>query len=81
MAGQVDIICKEFKAISERTFSGSSKFTLKMLIEKHNKLILFFDDIEKLFSLIALMEVVWNTLVGCCLGFICIVVSIVEIFF
>jgi len=48
-----------------------------MLIEKHNKVYAFSENIEKLFSFTALMQVVWNTLVICCLGFIIIIVSII----
>ncbi|XP_011694671.1 PREDICTED: odorant receptor 22c-like [Wasmannia auropunctata] len=44
-----------------------------MLIERHNKIISFSANIEKLISFMALMQVVWNTLVICCLGFIIIV--------
>ncbi|XP_018301825.1 putative odorant receptor 92a [Mycetomoellerius zeteki] len=40
-----------------------------MLIEKHKRIISFSDNMERLFSFIALMQVVWNTLVICCLGF------------
>ncbi|XP_014483815.1 PREDICTED: odorant receptor 13a-like [Dinoponera quadriceps] len=39
-----------------------------MLIEKHNKIISFSKNLEKLFSFMALMQVFWNTLVICSLG-------------
>ncbi|XP_018301870.1 odorant receptor 13a-like [Mycetomoellerius zeteki] len=44
-----------------------------MLIERHNRIISFSKNIEQLFSLIALMQVVWNTLVICSIGFLLIV--------
>ncbi|XP_011694603.1 PREDICTED: odorant receptor 85b-like [Wasmannia auropunctata] len=49
--------------------------SLGMLVERHNRVISFSESIEDLFSFIALMQVVWNTLVICCLGFV-IVISI-----
>ncbi|KAF3054428.1 Odorant receptor 254 [Nylanderia fulva] len=59
VSGQIEIICQEFKNISEKiSLNDSSSLTL-----------------GELFSLVALMQVVWNTLVICCLGFM-IVISI-----
>ncbi|XP_018301271.1 odorant receptor 13a-like [Mycetomoellerius zeteki] len=76
VSGQIDIMCHEFKNISKGSFlHGSYESFFGLLIEKHNKIILFSKNIETLFSFIALMQVVWNTLVICCLGFI-IVISI-----
>ncbi|XP_067206893.1 odorant receptor 4-like [Linepithema humile] len=74
LSGQIDIICHEFKTVSEQiSIYGSSKSTLKRLIKKHNRIILFSDNIEKLFSFIALMQVFWDTLIICCLGIIIII--------
>ncbi|XP_011065042.1 PREDICTED: putative odorant receptor 92a [Acromyrmex echinatior] len=39
-----------------------------MLVERHKRVISFSENMERLFSFIALMQVVWNTLVICCLG-------------
>ncbi|XP_011155659.3 odorant receptor 13a [Solenopsis invicta] len=73
VSGQIDIICDEFKNISKSiTFYGSYT-SFGMLVERHNKIISFSDNIEQLFSFIVLMQVVWNTLVICCLGFIFII--------
>ncbi|KAL0133989.1 hypothetical protein PUN28_001122 [Cardiocondyla obscurior] len=44
-----------------------------MLVERHNKVISFSENIEQLFSFIGLMQVVWNTLLICCLGFVLII--------
>ncbi|KAL0134001.1 hypothetical protein PUN28_001125 [Cardiocondyla obscurior] len=44
-----------------------------MQIKRHNKIILFAENIEKLFSFIALMQVICNTLVICFLGFFFII--------
>ncbi|XP_039310431.1 odorant receptor 13a isoform X2 [Solenopsis invicta] len=74
VSGQIDIICQEFRNISKNAFSyRSSAFNLGMLIERHNKVYAFSENIEKLFSFIALMQVVCKTLVICCLGFIIII--------
>ncbi|KAF3054408.1 Odorant receptor 336 [Nylanderia fulva] len=75
-SGQIEIICQEFKNISEKiSLNDSSSLTLGVLIDRHNKVISFSKNLEELFSLVALMQVVWNTLVICCLGFM-IVISI-----
>ncbi|XP_039310429.1 odorant receptor 13a isoform X4 [Solenopsis invicta] len=70
VGGQIDIICQKFKNTSENTlFSKTSVPSFGMLIERHNRIISASDNIEKLFSFIALMQVLWNTLVICSLGF------------
>ncbi|XP_018364808.1 PREDICTED: odorant receptor 13a-like [Trachymyrmex cornetzi] len=74
ISGQIDIMCHEFRNISKGSLlHGSFESFFGLLIEKHNKIILFSNNIETLFSFIALMQVVWNTLVICCLGFIIII--------
>lgn len=77
MSGQIDIICQGFKNISKSIHSGSSASTLGMLIERHNRVILFSEQIGKLFSFITLMQVAANTLVICCVGFVITIVSII----
>jgi len=76
VSGQIDILCQEFKNLSakflpDKTFTS----TLTILIERHNRIFLFSDKIEELFSFIALMQVIWNTFIICSLGFIIIIVS------
>ncbi|XP_014483200.1 PREDICTED: odorant receptor 22c-like [Dinoponera quadriceps] len=76
VSGQIDIICEGFKTISERiSYYGSSGQTVGMLIERHNKVITFSKNLDKLFSFMALMQVFWNTLAICVLGLL-IVTSI-----
>ncbi|KAL6429661.1 hypothetical protein ACFW04_007527 [Cataglyphis niger] len=70
VSGQIDIICQGFKTISKNIHSGSSASTLGMLIERHNRVILFSEQIGKLFSFITLMQIAANTLVICCIGFV-----------
>nr|XP_012219939.1 PREDICTED: odorant receptor 22c-like [Linepithema humile] len=74
LGGQIDIMCQDFKNINEKiSFRKSSASTIEMLVERHNKIIFLSDNMEKLFSFIALMQVFWNTLVMCCLGIIVII--------
>ena len=76
VSGQIDILCQEFKNISIKVLPHKTSISaLAILIEKHNRIFLFCDKIEKLFSFIALMQVVWNTFIICSLGFIIIIVS------
>ncbi|XP_071644198.1 odorant receptor 13a-like isoform X3 [Temnothorax longispinosus] len=76
VSGQVDIICEEFRNISRTALQyGSSLFSFGILVERHNRILSLSENIEKLFSFVALMQVVWSTLVICGLGFI-IVISI-----
>ncbi|XP_011155704.2 odorant receptor 13a [Solenopsis invicta] len=75
VSGQMDIMCHEFNRISKDILLHKSSASLfGMVIEKHNRIISFCENIKTLFSFIALMQVVWNTLVICCLGF-CIIIS------
>ncbi|XP_071644028.1 odorant receptor 4-like isoform X1 [Temnothorax longispinosus] len=74
LSGQVDIICQEFENISKHILLHRFSIpSFGMLIEKHNKVISFSENIEQLFSFIGLMQVVWITLVICCLGFVLII--------
>ncbi|XP_077261529.1 odorant receptor 10-like isoform X2 [Temnothorax americanus] len=79
VSGQIDILCQEFKTISGKTFSYKTcTSTLGTLIERQNRVYVFSENIEKLFSFIALMQVIWNTLVICSLGFIIIISFYIE---
>ncbi|XP_014483806.1 PREDICTED: odorant receptor 4-like [Dinoponera quadriceps] len=70
-SGQIDIICEEFKTISEKmSYCGYCEHKIGILIERHKKVILFSKNLDKLFSFMALMQVFWNTLVICSLGFL-----------
>ncbi|XP_032669853.1 odorant receptor 13a-like [Odontomachus brunneus] len=70
-SGQIDIICQEFKAFSENvSYCGSSGHNIGIMIEKHNKIISFSENVSKLFSLVALIQILLNTTVICALGFV-----------
>lgn len=51
------------------------KSIVKMLIIRHQRIISFSKNIEALFSNIALIQFLSNTLIICCLGFLIVIVS------
>ncbi|XP_032669901.1 odorant receptor 22c-like [Odontomachus brunneus] len=65
VSGQFDIIYYELRTLSVKISYNESKFTIKMLIEKHNKVIEFANNVEKLYSVIIFMQVFPNTTVMC----------------
>ncbi|XP_032669923.1 odorant receptor 13a-like [Odontomachus brunneus] len=70
-SGQIEIICQELKASSEETQNnGSLAYTTRMLIQNHNKVISFSNNIDRLFSYIALMLVFCDTIIICFLGLV-----------
>ncbi|XP_072750037.1 odorant receptor 13a-like [Anoplolepis gracilipes] len=73
VSGQIDIMRQGFQEISFK--NHVSLATIKVLINKHQRIIDLSDNIEDLFSNIALLQFIWNTLVICCIGFL-IVISI-----
>ncbi|XP_032669924.1 odorant receptor 13a-like [Odontomachus brunneus] len=67
--GQIEIMCQQLKDISEKMmYYGSPSFSTGTLVNRHNNVITFAKNIEKLFSFISLMQVFFNTLVVCFLG-------------
>ncbi|XP_011862386.1 PREDICTED: odorant receptor 13a-like [Vollenhovia emeryi] len=73
VSGQIDIMCHELKNVSKNALFHESTLSLfQVQIERHKKIISFSKNIESLFSFFAFMQVFWNTLVICCLGFIII---------
>ncbi|XP_077261552.1 odorant receptor 13a-like [Temnothorax americanus] len=76
VSGQIDIMRQGFVEISSKKHtSRSSLAAIKDLINRHQRIIDLSDNIEDLFSNIALLQFIWNTLVICCIGFV-IVISI-----
>lgn len=59
----------------------ASLAAIKVLINRHQKIIDLSDNVEDLFSNIALLQFIWNTLVICCIGFVIVIVSYVYMFF
>lgn len=56
----------------------TSLIVINDLIHRHRKIIALSDDIETLFSSIALMQFLWNTLIICCSGVMIIIVSEIK---
>ncbi|CAL1674365.1 unnamed protein product [Lasius platythorax] len=76
VGGQIDIVREKLSKITRKDIErGASDSIMKTLIVRHQKIILFSKNIETLFSNIALIQFVSNTLIICCLGFI-IMISI-----
>lgn len=75
MGGQIDIMRQTIiEEVSKSTGSDNSLTAIKNLIHKHRKIITISNDIENLFSSISLMQLLWNTLIICCAGFMIIIV-------
>ncbi|XP_072750615.1 odorant receptor 4-like [Anoplolepis gracilipes] len=73
LGGQIDILCgwlTEIFPMNKK--SNSNFFMVKKIIKKHQQIIAFSEHIEDLFSNIALVLFVSDTLIICCLGFVII---------
>ncbi|KAF3054434.1 Odorant receptor 133 [Nylanderia fulva] len=74
VSGQIDIMRQDITEISNNKYDpNTSLIVIKNLICKHQKIITLSENIENLFSYIALMQLLWNTLVICCTGFVIII--------
>ncbi|XP_077261550.1 odorant receptor 22c-like isoform X2 [Temnothorax americanus] len=74
VGGQVDIMRQAVTEVhSNNDELGSSLSIINNLIHRHQKIITLSDDIESLFSSIALMQLLWNTLIICFTGFMIII--------
>ncbi|CAK9820402.1 Odorant receptor 22c [Anthophora quadrimaculata] len=74
IGGQIEILQKALTNMSvEDEKDGLSRKTAKSLIHRHHRIINNSDGIENLFSYIALMQWLCNTLVICCTGFIIVI--------
>ncbi|KAM0736511.1 Odorant receptor 13a [Formica fusca] len=74
VSGQIDIMRQVISEISTSKYDpNTSLIVIKSLICKHQKIITLSENIENLFSYIALMQLLWNTLVICCTGFVIII--------
>jgi len=51
------------------------EITMRSLIIKHQRIIVFAENIENLYTYIALMMLLSDTIIICCLGFIIVSVS------
>ncbi|XP_039310426.1 uncharacterized protein LOC120358860 isoform X2 [Solenopsis invicta] len=68
-SGQIEILCDALRDISFENKNEQLGFFMKELIVKHQKIIIFSDKIERIFSYIALIQFLSSTLLICCVGF------------
>ncbi|XP_071643345.1 odorant receptor 10-like isoform X2 [Temnothorax longispinosus] len=70
ISGQIDILRKSMTEIFPKEGKcNPSRSVVKEIIKKHQKVIIFSEHIEDLYSYIALVLFVSDTLIICCLGF------------
>ncbi|XP_070150952.1 odorant receptor 10-like [Polyergus mexicanus] len=71
VSGQIDILRRELLAIcyDQDSQYDSIVASIRLLITRHQRIIMFSDNIEELYSNIALMQFLSNTVVICCIGF------------
>ncbi|XP_018301296.1 uncharacterized protein [Mycetomoellerius zeteki] len=78
VSGQIDILRRELLTIYDNGISQRDVVTsVRLLIIRHQKIITLSDNIEELYSDIALMQFLSNTVVICCIGFT-IIASLVR---
>lgn len=76
LTGQIEILNKWLTEIISK--ENKYRLNLKMIrkiIEKHQDIIAFSKNIETLYSDIALILIVSDTLIICCIGFVLVTVS------
>ncbi|KAL0111085.1 hypothetical protein PUN28_012803 [Cardiocondyla obscurior] len=75
VSGQIDIMQQDLLEIYNKKYDPSTFLLLmKDFICKHQKIITYSENIESLFTVIALMQVLWNTLVMCSSGFVIVTI-------
>ncbi|XP_014480015.1 PREDICTED: odorant receptor 4-like [Dinoponera quadriceps] len=71
IGGQIDILQDWFKrAFARNELEQSNEITPQLLVTKHQQIIMFSENIENLYTYIAFMILLSNTLIICCLGFV-----------
>ncbi|EFN78836.1 Putative odorant receptor 92a [Harpegnathos saltator] len=71
IGGQIDILRDWLtRAFSRNESEPSDKITSRLLITKHQQIILLSENIENLYTYIAFMILFSDTLIICCLGFV-----------
>ncbi|XP_071568978.1 odorant receptor 13a-like [Temnothorax nylanderi] len=70
VCGQIDILRESLTKISKCSADSMDEITLRSLIIKHQRIIIFAENIETLFTYIAFMMLLSDTLIICCLGYI-----------
>ncbi|XP_014480018.1 PREDICTED: odorant receptor 22c-like [Dinoponera quadriceps] len=78
IGGQIEILQDWLKsAFSRNKSEQSDEITPQLLITKHQQIIMFSENIENLYTSIAFMVLLSDTMIICCLGFV-IVTSLNE---
>ncbi|XP_028044959.1 odorant receptor Or2 [Monomorium pharaonis] len=76
VGGQIDILRERLTNVfSRKNVHDLTRIAINNLIGKHQKIILYIENVESLYCYIALMQFISNTLIICSLGFV-IVISI-----
>ncbi|XP_020289116.1 uncharacterized protein LOC109857342 [Pseudomyrmex gracilis] len=71
VSGQIDILCEWLtNAFSRKITHSSEEILMRSMIRKHQQIILFAENVDNLYTYIALMMLLSDTLIICCLGFI-----------
>ncbi|CAK9820396.1 hypothetical protein ANTQUA_LOCUS10621 [Anthophora quadrimaculata] len=65
---QIDIMCRNLIDVSYK-----NEKQIKFFISRHQEIIVFTERIEKLFTYIALSQLVSNTIITCCVGFLIVI--------
>ncbi|RLU25262.1 ObirOr5-V24 [Ooceraea biroi] len=74
VSGQIDIMQQNLIEISNKKYDRSIFLAvIKTFIYKHQRIIILSENIENLFTHIALVQILWNTVVMCCTGFVIII--------
>ncbi|XP_020289113.1 odorant receptor 22c-like [Pseudomyrmex gracilis] len=74
VCGQIDLVRRKLVEITKKDIERQmTESIIKTLIVRHQKIIIFSTNIEAMFSNIALMLFISNTLIICCLGFLIII--------
>jgi len=76
ISAQIDIVRQKLSEITTNDIKCDVTYNVvKTLVVRHEKIISFSNNIETLFSNIALVQIIANMLVLCCLGFLMVYVS------
>ncbi|XP_032669828.1 odorant receptor 13a-like [Odontomachus brunneus] len=67
VSGQIDIMCQGLRGISVTEKYHPS--TTRALIERHQRIISFSNNVDKFFSLVAMIQFLWNSVVICAIGY------------
>lgn len=80
MSGQIDILRQELSLIHYDSSRPRESIIscIRLLVVRHQRIITLSDNVDELYSNIALMQFMSNTLVICCVGFTIISVSSVS---